>query len=402
MSNILIVVPRNPYPPTDGALLVIHERINTLIKNGHSVTCFVIKEKSNSTKINTLPNYNLIFSISKNRIFDVILNTIFYGLPPLVSYYFNKSVYSELQKIIKKNKYDFVLFEHLHLSFYGKLLKNKFPKIIFLLFHHNIESDLYYSFAKKSNIFYKPYFYLNGIMTEKYESLIYKFFDTNIFISENDLMKAKFLSSIDFKSIFLNPSINLQKYKPIDHISTDERNYINLGFIGSMDYKPNIDAVNWFLNHVIPKLNTNNINYKFYVVGKNPPSYFNKYLNDNRIHITGWVDSDIYYYNKMDLIISPIFSGAGVKIKVLNALACGKVLIANSKAVEGISGLINNKNFILANCVDSFYKQIELFSFDTKNKKYQMLRANSRKYMKEYCLESEKKLSNLFHKESNT
>ena len=67
-----------------------------------------------------------------------------------------------LEKLLGYNKFDFIVFEHLHFSYYGKLISSQFKNMNTILFHHNIETDLYFSFFKNSSFFQKkPYFLLN-------------------------------------------------------------------------------------------------------------------------------------------------------------------------------------------------------------------------------------------------
>lgn len=125
-----------------------------------------------------------------------------------------------------------------------------------------------------------------------------------------------------------------------------------------MDYEPNNKGAIWFVENVIPMLEKSKIQYKFYIVGKNPSSEVLTYQKIKNITVTGWVVDDVEYYHKMDVIVSPIFMGAGVKIKVLNALSCGKILLATPKAVEGIEGLIPNQHFKLVNSPTDFFNEI--------------------------------------------
>lgn len=399
MLKILIVVPRSPFPANDGALLVINERIKKLKELGFHVTCFVLKQQEIKNDISfdteVYPD-KIIFSSyfnPKKNILQVIFDYFSRMLPPLVSYYFSDSISKELKSLIHNNKFNYLIFEHLHLSEYGKILCNEFPSIPNYLFHHNIESDLYFSFFKNSSLFKKPYFLINFLLTRNYEKRIYKYFNTNIFISQNDMIKAKKLSNEIFNCVHLMPSVNIDKYN--FKLFNKSEQTIQIGFLASMDYKPNIEGAIWFMKNVLPKLESSNINYKFYLVGKNPNDDLLLLKNKNTI-ITGWVESDVDFYHKMDLIICPIFSGAGIKIKVLNALSCGKVVIATSKAVEGISGLNHNKHFLKANSSNSFFDFILKYYNDDLLLDPNQISLNARNFMINYNNNSFNNFQGLF------
>lgn len=354
-----MIVPRNPFPPSDGALLVVQERIKHLLLLGHKVTCFVIKGGRVEEGINN-PNYkNLTMIFSEwnpsNSIVSNCIKIFKNNIPPLVSYYYSFQVYKEIEKLLVDNDYDRISIDHLHLSYYGKLLKQKNNNIPIILFHHNIETELYKSFAKQTNGIKKLYFKINQYLTYFYEKKIYNKFDSNVFISKKDFNKAIEISVNSFNGFALPNTVDFEKYT---YVHKKNETIINIGFIASMDYEPNNKGAIWFVENVIPMLEKSKIQYKFYIVGKNPSSEVLTYQKIKNITVTGWVVDDVEYYHKMDVIVSPIFMGAGVKIKVLNALSCGKILLATPKAVEGIEGLIPNQHFKLVNSPTDFFNEI--------------------------------------------
>lgn len=397
-----MIIPRCPYPPTDGALLVINDRIKLLKKIGHEVVCFIIK--GNSLE---MQNKGVEYSLTDEIIFSkwnpvnnrvsVFRNCFFLRIPPLVSYYFNSSVLKELEHLIRINDFKYVSIDHLHLSYYGILLHKKLPDICFVLFHHNIESDLYYSFMNKAKLLLKPYFYINGFLTGFYEKKIYKFYEKNIFISKTDLNKAKNISTYKFDGSYIACTVDIDKYKHFSVKKTSLNRAINIGFIGSMDYSPNIEGVGWFIDKVIPLLDSNGLKYTFYIIGKNPPNYlYDLAKNNDNIKITGWVDDDVFYYQKMDLIVCPIFFGAGVKIKMLNALSCGKIILATSKAVEGIDGLVSGIHYLKSDIPKEFFDNI--FNFYDCNVKLEneKMALSARKFILDYSKHSENILKEVF------
>lgn len=395
-----MIIPRNPFPPTDGALLVINDRIKLLKSLGHEVVCFIIKGSCTDISSNTFKDVmvdEIIFSKwrpTKNQVV-VIWNCLFLRIPPLVSYYYSLSVLKELEELIKINDFKYVTIDHLHLSYYGKILQKKFPFMSYVLFHHNIESDLYYSLMKKTKLFLKPYFFINSKATKYYENKIYKFYNKNIFISKSDLMRAEKQSAPNFDGSYITCTTNTNKYFP----KTDKafKSPISIGFIGSMDYRPNIEGVEWFIKNVIPLLALSDLKYNFYIIGKNPPkSLYNMATNIDNIKITGWVDDDVFYYHKMDLIVCPIFSGAGVKIKVLNALSCGKVIIASSKAVEGIEGILTDTHFLKADLPNQYSEFILDFGKFNYLGKYESISKKARQFILDSSKESFFSLKNIF------
>ena len=108
----------------------------------------------------------------------------------------------------------------------------------------------------------------------------------------------------------------------------------DLLFYGAMSRKDNYESAIWFIENVFNKIEDKDI--RFIIVGNRPVEKLQKYTSD-RIIITGFVDSIVPYFENCLLFVSPLISGAGVKIKVLEALSSGIPVLTNSIGIEGIN-----------------------------------------------------------------
>ena len=140
-----------------------------------------------------------------------------------------------------------------------------------------------------------------------------------------------------FENNYSNYNINTILIPPgIDNIKENYEQIKghNIIFTGKMDYEPNVQAMEWFCNEVFPDIQKGIDDVKLYIVGKNPTDYI-KSLSSDSIIVTGKVDSVEEYLKLANIVVIPLLSGGGVKIKLIEALQFKNIVVTTSKGVEG-------------------------------------------------------------------
>jgi glycosyltransferase involved in cell wall biosynthesis len=109
-----------------------------------------------------------------------------------------------------------------------------------------------------------------------------------------------------------------------------------IGFLASFGHRPNVDAAIFFTEEVFPLVRQRLPDAEFVVAGKNPPASL---LNREGAGISclGFVEDVPAFYGSVDVAVAPIRYGGGIKIKVLEAMACGKPVVTTSVGAEGIA-----------------------------------------------------------------
>lgn len=137
---------------------------------------------------------------------------------------------------------------------------------------------------------------------------------------------------------YLAPTSNvIPIYSPIDYI---EQPIIDLSFnvlFFSGGGELNILGLNWFIENVHPLLKKNNDKYQLLIGGKICSELYSEKLDD-KIKLMGTFDNPSDFYQKGNVVINPIFGGTGLKIKTLEGLAHGKLVIAHPHSAEGLYG----------------------------------------------------------------
>lgn len=127
-------------------------------------------------------------------------------------------------------------------------------------------------------------------------------------------------------------------------------------FFGAMARPENYLSAIWFIENVMPLINDMDI--RFVVLGSNPPEKLKQYEN-SRIHITGFVDSVIPYFEQSVCLVAPLVLGAGIKVKIIEALSSGIPVITNDIGIEGIPAE-NGKEYLHCQTPEEFEKAIRL------------------------------------------
>ena len=120
-----------------------------------------------------------------------------------------------------------------------------------------------------------------------------------------------------------------------------------IAFLGGYNHKPNVEAVEFMVKQVMPKLLAVRPDITFYIYGSKMPEVFDEYASENVV-IKGFAETLDGVYHDHRIFIAPLISGAGIKGKVLDAMAYATPTVLTDVAAEG-TGLTNGLNTLIAN-----------------------------------------------------
>ena len=123
-------------------------------------------------------------------------------------------------------------------------------------------------------------------------------------------------------------------------------------FIGALDWRPNKEGLDWFITNVWPSLSKAQPDLKFHIAGRNtPPELMN--LNVKNIVIHGEVPNAVDFINAHNVMIVPLFSGSGMRVKILEGMALKKTIVTTALGMEGIDAT-HGKELLVADQPDAF------------------------------------------------
>ena len=133
---------------------------------------------------------------------------------------------------------------------------------------------------------------------------------------------------------------------------------ISLSFIGSLDWMPNQEGLIWFLDKVWGRLSKRFPDLKLHIAGRNTPDWIiNKKIKNVQFH--GEVPDAVDFINKHSIMLVPLRSGSGMRAKILEGMALGKVVVSTKLGLEGIRAK-DKEQVLIAENVEEF---IQAFNF---------------------------------------
>ena len=338
MQKVLIVSECVPYPPhLNGEVSTLYNLINSEYMNRYSIDLLYLEnEESKYESVFADRIESLIRVPAQGR--EVILNvsgkTI---IKPLGIWRINSSIFKDFDAA----KYDIIIFgSMIEACLMAKIKADNARKIIFAA----DSPILYYSTKNHDNNGFhkKAYNWIQKKQWIKYEKTISLYTNRIVYVSEKDTnTEREYLNKVEIKTARIGVKTSEQKEKH------KRKGTIDIGFSGIMTYAPNHKAVEYILYEIIPLLTKKNIDYRIHIIGKSPdPQWLERFKNSNVI-ITGFLDNIDGYISKMDMYISPLFEGSGMKNKILQALSIGVPIIASQISVDGIDGMKEGDNYIL-------------------------------------------------------
>lgn len=376
--KVLQICHKPPFPPVDGGCLAMDDISNGLIRKGCEVKILTLSTQKHPFLKNRLTdNYLRTTKIEAVDIStdinpkDALVN-LFTKKSYNITRFFSLEFENKIRTTLQQNVFDIIQLESLFVVPYLSVVqKYSNAKIVYRA--HNIEQQIWLEkYKQESNFFKKSYLKLLYNRLRKFEDVHLNQFDGIAAISEKDIDSMSVLGNKK-PSVHIPFSINPTRYYPLSAADNS-----NLFFIGSLDWKPNVDGLDWFLDKCWPQLKANNNSITFHIAGKSTPEKYNL-LNDPQIKIHGEVDNAMDFIREQGIMIVPLFSGSGIRIKVVEGLALGKAIVATTKAIEGIP--VTPKELIVADNAESFIKNVELLIGDENKRK--LVGINARKFVKE-------------------
>lgn len=163
-------------------------------------------------------------------------------------------------------------------------------------------------------------------------------FDATLFVSEAEASRfAALAPECHHRISWLDNGVDLEKFSP--HLTFDRpfaERTLNIVFTGTMDYWPNVDAVTWFVEYVLPRLRQLHPAIQFHVVGAKPSDRVLRLHHAPVVNVTGWVPDVRPFLAHADIAVAPLRVARGTQNKILEAMAMGRSVVATPEAFEGL------------------------------------------------------------------
>jgi glycosyltransferase involved in cell wall biosynthesis len=137
-----------------------------------------------------------------------------------------------------------------------------------------------------------------------------------------------------------------------------------------MSYLPNIDAMFYFYEEILPYIKRVMPNIEVWVVGINPAAVLEK-LKGHNVHVTGRVDDVRPFYRRSSVCVIPLRAGGGTRLKILESMALGRPVVSTTIGCEGL-GVEDGKHLFIADTAEEFAEKV-LLLLANKEKRQQII-----------------------------
>lgn len=379
--RILQLCNKAPYPANDGSSIAICTLAEGLADNGIELHLLPINTKKHfkpeeniDPAFKTKTNYQSVYKDTNTRLFGAFLN-LFSKQSYFVSRFFFKEYEELLIQKLKSTTFDIIQLEGVFMASYIPVIK-KYSNAKIVLRSHNVEHQIWERhLANEKAGIKKAYLTLQNKRLKTFEIKAFKLVDAIVTITDED--KKTIASICANKPIHTClTGINLQSYRQV--ITPQYPN--TLFHFASMDWMPNVEAVDWFINTVWNEVIKNDPKTKLILAGRGMPDRFKKMASHN-ITIIDDVKDSAQFYNTYDIMLVPLWSGSGLRIKLVEGLAYGKAIITTSIGAEGIP-YVSGKDMMIADSSAEFAKAILKILSDTAYK--QQLQTSARTLSENY------------------
>jgi len=356
--TILLISPFFPYPPRHGMQVKVYNTIKTLYKKFDLIFLTYSEHVEQEYLAELRLNCRKVLTVDKEPIEFSVLQKLLYP-EPLVRRFYSKRFIKAIDDVLKRYPIDLVIIESSFMIWCVRCL-GTIPKIL-------VEHDpSILSFRKSFEKFHSRFGFWEWIRRRVYLLNMYKKFDRIIVFTHHD---KKFINK-------LTPSVNIS----VVPIGIESENYkvsegeeeFELLFIGHFLHYPNIEGLRLFVKKIYPIIREKKPYVKLKIVGSGMHSgELEKQIGLDKeqrerlgIEIIGEVSDVLQYLLKTKVLVAPIRRGGGMKVKLLEAMAAGKVIVAFREALQGFEIPSHLKELIAANDIEDFVDKVIIFLED--------------------------------------
>lgn len=355
--KILQLCKKFPYPLKDGESIAVTYLSNALHNLGCEITLLSMNTTKHYVDIETLPeDYNHYRAIHVTDLDNTLhwyaaLKNLFSSESYHISRFVCEDFKYKLIELLKEESFDVVQLETLYLAPYIDIIKEHSDALVTMR-AHNVEYEIWDRITNNTKFLPKKWYlsYLTAKL-KRYELDNLNTYDYLVAVSERDLKKFK---NLGYKNGAMASPIGLDLKNYV--LTSPATSTNDLSFIGALDWMPNMEGLMWFLDNVWPTLTQKFPDLKFHVAGRNTPEWLlaKNFLN---VVIHGEVNNAVKFMNDYTMMVVPLFSGSGMRVKILEGMALGRVVITTTLGKEGIHAE-DNKQLLIADDADAFVAKI--------------------------------------------
>ena len=339
--KIFVLLPRIPFPLEKGDKLRAFNQIKQLAKRNEIVLCALNDNAkvSEQDAFHALQPYCQSINFIKSNKAQILLGLIrafFKRWPFQCGYFYNRKAAKKVNALIAKHKPDMLFGQLLRTAEYIRY--QDIPKTI------DYQDVFSYGMKRRANIvspLTRPIYTMEYRRLARYEAAIFDDFEVKTIISEPD--RALFPHERRDEILIIPNGVDHDYFKPQERAKK-----YDLVFTGNMSYPPNVNAVDYLANEILPIVWKTLPEVKLYIAGATPDPKVKKAASE-RIIVSGWLDDIREAYALSRVFIAPMRIGTGLQNKLLEAMSMRLPAITSPLANASLGAKPNEEIFVGGN-----------------------------------------------------
>lgn len=270
------------------------------------------------------------------------------GRPLATTPYYYPEMAQRIHDLTASRRFDLVQIEHSFLAPYRAALHESFNGAT-VLSMHNVGAQQYRSMYEMSEGAARFPAAVKSLLMQRWEAPLVNRFDHAIVVSEQDRERLLGLG-VERKVSVIENGVDCQRIRPLP---LPERGVDEILFVGTMGYLPNRDGVRYFCKEIFPRIRAVNAGCRLTVVGSGGREHLSDLAEPGVVEVTGRVVELAPYYQRSRVVIAPLRSGGGTRLKILEAMAYGRPVVSTSLGAEGLQ-VEDGSEILIADRPDRF------------------------------------------------
>lgn len=352
--KILVLTTKPPWPPRDGGAVASKCIIEGLAQHGADISVISMITRKHEAVTREPARENLPVSDFKSCYIDttvkphaLVSNLVFSSYPYDLERFYSADFMQLIKSLTDIEKYDIIHCEGLVFALYAGEIR-KLTNAPLILRAHNIEHHIREMMSINEK-FIPVRLYLKNLSRriKRLEENCRNIFDAIVTITEDDkkwfdLQKGE--APVFVSGTGVTPATNKDIRKTEKY---------RVGFIGALDWQPNISGLVWFLKEVWPSIIKYVPEASLTIAGRNASKSTAGALRGTNVIFEGEIDNALSFTSSMCVMIAPLFAGSGMRIKIIEAMSAGVPVVASPVAAKGIP-VTNKKDILLADSKELF------------------------------------------------
>lgn len=357
--KVLVLTKKFPYPLKDGESQAIHGLTKSLSELGCEVSLLAMNTSKHYFDSSVLPermaHYREVRTVSIDNAISPLAAAanLLRGTSYHISRFDQENYHQALREWLVEGDFDVIQLETLYLAPYLATIR-RYSSAQVVMRSHNVEHEIWERCC--DNISFAPKrWYLRHLTRQlrDYERSQLNQYDLLLPITNRDRKHFERLGyrgkshvlPIGLDTVCGEPTYDSYGRSP------------DLHFIGSLDWLPNIEGLQWFLNDVWPEVHRRCPEVRFHIAGRNMPASIQQ-LRMKNVVVHGEVESSCDFVSSHSISIVPLLSGGGMRAKILEAMSLGRVVVTTTIGLEGINAR-HRRDLFISDTPEQFAEAIE-------------------------------------------